>query len=270
MMFTPAPEPIQRAPLAYDELRETIELTLWAAQLLIQSGAESSVVERVVHRLGTGLGADWLDVFLSTNAVTISISSGGEFRTRTRRVISAPVNLTILAEIAALSRRSKRGLLTRDQLRDELRRISIQPQQYPSWMIIAAIGLACGAFSQLFGGDIAALAIAWVSASCAMFVRQQLAKLYFNNILVTIITAFVAGALANALALTGISTTPRAALAASVLLLVPGVALINGAEDLIKGYTVTGVARAVQGGLISLAIALGLLTAVSLLGGQGL
>ncbi len=256
--------------LTYDELRETMELTLWAAQLLAQSGAEASVVERVVHRLGTGMGGDWLDVFLSPNAVTISISSGNEFRTRTRRIVAAPVNLTTLAEIAALSRRTKRLRLSREEIRAELQRVSAQAPVYNRWVIVGAIGLACGAFSQLFGGDGAALLIAWIAASGAMLMRQQLTRMYFNPILVTIVTAFVAGSIASVLALSGITATSRAALASSVLLLVPGVALINGAEDLIKGYVVTGLARAVQGGLISLAIAIGLLTAITVFGGQGL
>jgi uncharacterized membrane protein YjjP (DUF1212 family) len=253
-----------------DELRETIELTLWAAQLLIQSGAEASVVERVVHRLGTGMGADWLDVFISPNAVTISISSGGEFRTRTRRIVAAPTNLTTLADIAALSRRAKRVCVTRAEVRAELERVSAQGPVYNRWLIVGVIGVSCSAFSQLFGGDAAAFAITWLAASIAMIVRQTMTQMYFNTILVTIVTAFVAGVVASLLALSGMSETPRAALASSVLLLVPGVALINGAEDLIKGYVVTGLARAVQGALVSLAIAIGLLTAVSLLGGQAL
>jgi uncharacterized membrane protein YjjP (DUF1212 family) len=269
-MDTPLLEPEARPPLTPDELREAMELTLWAAQLLAQSGAESSVVERVVHRLGTGMGCDWLDVFLSPNAVTISISSGGEFRTRTRRIVAAPVNLTLLAEIAALSRRSKRTMLTRAEVRSELSRISHEREAYNRWLIVFMIGLSCAAFSQLFGGDGAAFVITWVAASVAMAVRQQLASMHFNTILITIVTAFIAGAVASLMALTGVSATPRAALASSVLLLVPGVALINGAEDMFKGYIVTGLARAVQGGLISLAIAIGLLTAVSLLGGSGL
>lgn len=263
-------EPEARPPLMPDELRETMELTLWAAQLLVQSGAEASVIERVVHRLGTGMGADWLDVLISPNAVTISVSSGGEFRTRTRRIIPAPTNLSTLADIAALSRRTKRTRVTRAEIRAELARISAEGPLYNRWLMIVVIGLSCGAFSQLFGGDAAAFAITWLAASVAMFVRQTLTRMYFNGILVTIVTAFVAGIIASLLALSGMSETPRAALASSVLLLVPGVALINGAEDLIKGYVVTGLARAVQGALVSLAIAIGLLTAVSILGGQAL
>jgi uncharacterized membrane protein YjjP (DUF1212 family) len=63
---------------------------------------------------------------------------------------------------------------------------------------------------------------------------------------------------------------PRTSIAASVLLLVPGVHLINSAEDLIKGHMVTGIVRGVLGLVISLSIALGLSLAIWLTGVQGL
>jgi uncharacterized membrane protein YjjP (DUF1212 family) len=131
---------------------------------------------------------------------------------------------------------------------------------------VVMVGLACAAFSQLFGGDAAAFAVTWIASSVAMFVRQQLVLRHFNTLLVAMITAFVAAGLAGVAIKAGWTQTPRATLAAAVLLLVPGVQLVNAAEDLIKGYTVTGLARGVVGALISFAIALGLLLAVSLLG----
>ena len=66
--------------------------------------------------------------------------------------------------------------------------------------------------------------------------------------------------------LTEFSRQVGLALAASVLLLVPGVPFINAVEDLIKGYTVVGLARGATSALIILAIALGLLIAMQLIG----
>jgi uncharacterized membrane protein YjjP (DUF1212 family) len=256
-----------KPPLSHDDLRETIDLALWAGQLLMQSGAETALVESSVHRIGTGLGCDWLDVFVSPNAITITASSGDEFRTKTRRVVPQAVNMTIVYKIAQIEERLKlTGGMTRDSLRADLDYISTQPRAYPAWVTVVMVGLACAAFSQLFGGDAAAFAVTWIASSVAMFVRQQLVLRHFNTLLVAMITAFVAAGLAGVAIKAGWTQTPRATLAAAVLLLVPGVQLVNAAEDLIKGYTVTGLARGVVGALISFAIALGLLLAVSLLG----
>lgn len=256
-----------KPPLSHDDLREAIDLALWAGQLLMQAGAETALVESSVHRIGTGLGCDWLDVFVSPNAITITASSGGEFRTKTRRIVPQAVNMTIVYKIAHIEERLKlTGGMSRESLRADLDYISRQPRAYPAWVTALMVGLACGAFSQLFGGDAAAFGITWIAASAAMVARQQLALRHFNTLLITMITAFVAAVLAGVAVQAGWTQTPRATLAAAVLLLVPGVQLVNAAEDLIKGYTVTGVARGVVGALISFAIALGLLMAISLLG----
>jgi uncharacterized membrane protein YjjP (DUF1212 family) len=260
-----------KPPLTHDDLREAIDLSLWAGQLLLQAGAETALVESSVHHIGTGLGCDWLDVFASPNAITITASSGGEFRTKTRRVVSAPVNMTIVYKIAHMEERlAEQGGLTRETVRADLAYIGSQKKAYHPLTVVIMVGLACAAFSRLFEGDWGAFALTWAAASSAMLVRQQLALRYFNPFLITIITAFVAGLVASVGIRLGMTETPRSALAAAVLLLVPGVYFINAAQDLIKGYTVMGVARGVVGALLSFAIALGLLTAITLLGVQGL
>jgi uncharacterized membrane protein YjjP (DUF1212 family) len=56
-----------KPPLEHDALRDVIDLTLWTGQMLLQHGAESARIEETVHRMGTGLGADWLDILVSPN-----------------------------------------------------------------------------------------------------------------------------------------------------------------------------------------------------------
>jgi uncharacterized membrane protein YjjP (DUF1212 family) len=53
-------------------------------------------------------------------------------------------------------------------------------------------------------------------------------------------------------------------------LLIPGVPLINAAEDLIQGHIASGIARGVMGGIITLAIAVGLTLAIMVTGISGL
>jgi uncharacterized membrane protein YjjP (DUF1212 family) len=85
-----------------------------------------------------------------------------------------------------------------------------------------------------------------------------------------ITTAFAAGIIGATAMAWKLGDHPQAALAASVLLLVPGVPLINAAEDLLKGHTLMGTVRGATGVLISLCIALGLLIAMALTGVNGL
>lgn len=256
--------------LSYEELRDIIDLSLWAGQMLLQHGAESQRVEETVHRLGTGLGCDWMDILVSPNAIIVTTTSGDEFRTKTRRVVRMGANLWQVTAVNELSRRVNEGELDRIQVRRELERIDATPLRYNRWLIVFMVGLACAAFSRLFGGDWPVFGVTFLAASVAMLVRQELARHYFNQFLVTVASAFAAGILASSATVLSLSPQPGIALVSSVLLLVPGVHLINSAEDLIKGHLVTGITRGVIGFLITLAIALGLLLAMRLMGIDGL
>jgi uncharacterized membrane protein YjjP (DUF1212 family) len=257
---------IKQPPLDHDTLTDVIDLALWAGQLLMQFGAESERVEETINRLGIGLGCDWMDVFVSANALVVTTSSGTEFRTRTRRIKDRGVNMTIVSAINRLSRRVVVGELDRLQVRSELERISTAPRHYNRWLVVVMVGLACASFCRLFGGEWAVSGVTWAAASTAMFVRQELAHRHVNILLTVVITAFVSGCLASSATLLNLGSEPSLALASSVLLLVPGVPMFNALEDLIKGHPVVGVARGVNAALIALAIALGLTLAMGLMG----
>ena len=261
---------LEKTPLDHETLRDVIDLTLWAGQMLLYNGAESQRVEETVHRLGTGLGCDWLDILVSPNAIIATTSSGIEFRTKVRRVVGMTVNLSVVCAVNEISRRVELGEMDRKAVRAELEWIDALDRPYNRWLVAGMVGMSCGAFSQLFGGNTADFFITWVAATTAMIVRQEFMRRRFNMYLTVIATAFVAGLLASLPTVLGWVGRGDTALAASVLLLVPGVPLINAAEDIIKGHSVTGITRALMGSLISLAIALGLLLAISLTGVESL
>ncbi len=257
-------------PLPREELRDVIDLALWAGQLLLQHGAEAQRVEETVHRLGTALGCNWMDIVVSPNGLFVSTISGEEFRTKVRRVVHLGVDMTKVSAIDRLTRRVVAGELARAQVRSELERIVATPPHYPGWLVVAMVGLACAAFSHLLGGDWPVFGATFLAAGTAMAVRQALSRRHFNPLVIVICTALVAGGLASLFVRFGSGDGRQIALAASVLLLVPGVPLINAAEDLIQGHVLIGLARGVTGALISLGIALGLWLAMRLVGVTGL
>ncbi len=264
------PDVVEKPPLDRETLRDVIDLALWAGQLLLQHGADTERVEETVHWIGTSLGATWMDILVSPNALIVTTISGQEFRTKVRRVVSMGANLNIVCEINELSRRIASHELDRFEVRKELVRISSQRSFYNRWLVVAVVGLACAAFSRLFGGDYAVVAITFVASAVAMYVRQILNSHYFNSFLVVVVTAFVAAAIASLASVFRLSPEPQHALAASVLLLVPGVHLINAVQDMIRGHMVIGLVRGFTGAVVSLCIALGMLLAMQLLGVSGL
>ncbi|VFS22268.1 membrane protein [Salmonella enterica subsp. enterica serovar Typhimurium] len=75
----------------------------------------------------------------------------------------------------------------------------------------------------------------------AMYIRQMLAQRHLHPQINFCITAFVATTISGLmLTLPAFSQTPTIAMAASVLLLVPGFPLINSVADMFKGHINTG------------------------------
>ncbi len=265
----PAPNKNVSPSLEREVLADIVDLALTAGQLLMENGAESQRVEETVRLLGTGLGCDWGNVLVSYNAIIVTHVSGDEFRTKIRRVGALGVNMRLIEAISHLTHRVEEGKSDRFKVREELERLSATPRHYNRWVTALAVGLACAAFGRLFGGDWPVFGVTLAAATLAMVVRYELIHRNFNLLLVVIVTAFVAGGLVGLVNRFQFSPHPELALAASVLLLVPGVPFINAVEDLIKGHIVVGLARGTASGLIILAIALGLILAMQLTGIRG-
>lgn len=246
-----------------------LDLSLWAGQLLLQHGADCFLIEETVHRLATAMGADWADVLVHANGVVVSVSIQGAYLTKSRRAPDRGVNMRIVAAIDQLLAQVAlldRGVVAREHVQVELLAISQLGRYYSPYIVALMIGLSCAAFSRLFGGNLTVFIITAVAASVAMLVRQQLVKHHVNLYITVFTTALVATLIASFARFTQVGNQLETALAASVLLLIPGVPLTNAFSDLIRGYTLVGLARGTIGALITLSIALGILLAMRMIG----
>ena len=135
-------------------------------------------------------------------------------------------------------------------------RIAALPHHYSPGVVMTATGTACAAFCRLFGGDWAAVLVTAVAAALAAWVRMQLNRRQANYFLVALLTALTAS-LAAATA-RWFSAVPQSALMAAVLLLVPGVPLLNASADILRGHVSAGLTRAVTSLVVFLGIAIGL------------
>ena len=237
-------------------LSSTVDLLVQAGSLLLQHGADASRVEASLEQMEPGLGIDRIDAVVMSKTILLTATRQETHHTRVARVPIVGVNMNILSEVEQLLGQFQQGRVSVEQLALELDRIAALPHHYSHGVIVAAVGLACAAFCRLFGGDWAALAVTGVAAAVATWVRMELNRRHTNYFLVVLITALVASLLAgNALWL---SQTPQSALTAAVLLLVPGVPLINASVDILRGHISAGLARATTSLVVFLGIALGL------------
>jgi uncharacterized membrane protein YjjP (DUF1212 family) len=216
--------------------------------------------------VGTALGCDELDILVSPNVIMATTTEGREFRTKARRIAALHVDLGRIARLSEIVREVLAGRSDAAELRRQLDALEAGAHGYPRVVAAASVGLACASFCRLFGGDWLATGLVLVAAFVGLLVRQWLAArkvVLALNVLATSVTVSLLTALGSRLLPT---STPQHALAAAVLLLIPGVPLIHAFEELGKGYSIMAVARGVQGLVVSFAIALGLLLAMKAVG----
>jgi uncharacterized membrane protein YjjB (DUF3815 family) len=99
-----------------------------------------------------------------------------------------------------------------------------------------------------------------------MWLRQELGRRGSNLFFTPFAAALVSGIIGGVAVRLGLSGTPALCLVAPAMIIVPGVPLVNGVQDLIKNHMTIGLARLTLGVVITLAIAFGLFLATVLTG----
>jgi uncharacterized membrane protein YjjP (DUF1212 family) len=252
------------ATLTEPEQREVTRLAVETGLRLMQHGAESALVENLVRRLVAGLGVPGAEVALMANAIVVTTLSQGHCITTVRRNEDRGINMHVVTEVQRAVLDVEAGAIDAAAYRARLAEIAAK--RYPRWLTSVMIGLSCGCFARLLGADWEGCGVVVIAASVAMRVRLLLAGLHFNPLLNFFVTAFVATSVSGQAALHSLGRTPKLAMAASVLMLVPGFPLINSVADMVKGYVNTGLARGMNAVLLSASACAGVVLAMGIWG----
>lgn len=247
-------------------LQEVGDFLLEVATLLTSSGAHTARTMRNVGRISEALGYRH-ELFFSHSGVMISIwptEQPGQVYTRFKRVAAHGVNFEVVSAISILSWSALDDKLSLETLRAEVQRIAKLPH-YPRWVVLLSVALAGAGFCYIFGGDWMAMAVSALATFCGLWVRQELHKRGRNYFLTVLSASFTSTLLATTATLLPVAK-PEMAIATAVLYLVPGVPLINSVVDILQGHIVSGVARFVMAFNIIIALSMGMVIALSIVG----
>nr|WP_249226318.1 threonine/serine exporter ThrE family protein [Entomohabitans teleogrylli] len=248
--------------------REITRLSIQCALFLLQHGAESALVEELSTRLGKALGMDSVESSISANAIVLTTIKDGQCLTSTRKNIDRGINMHVVTEVQHIVIMAEHRLL--DHQGVEKRFAHIKPLRYPRWAVVLMVGLSCGCFCKLNDGGWDGALVAFFAGAIAMYVRQTLTQRHMHPQINFCLTAFVATSVSGLLLATPpFADTSTIAMAASVLLLVPGFPLINAVADMFKGHVNTGLARWAMASLLTLATCIGVVMALTLWGLRG-
>ena len=232
-------------------------------ELMMRSGAEINRVEDTLRRIGEAYGAH-MDVYAIIFSIVITMRyPDGEVITQTRRVGDRDdIDFVRLDQLNALSRRCCAHPMKPDELEQEIRKAgNIRGSLAET---IAGNMLGAGSFSVFFGGSLADGIAAALLSLIVVAVQRTMGRFSSNRILFTFAISAVVG-IAIGVCCGLLKDLNRAmVMIGDIMLLNPGVTMINAVREMMVGNTISGQLRLIESVSWALAMAAGFMIAMHL------
>jgi uncharacterized membrane protein YjjP (DUF1212 family) len=247
-----------------DILRSATE----GARLVLEFGGETYRAEEIALKIAEAYGANDAECFATTTGAMLSIEDRkGNIHSAVRRIKRRHINLNALDRVSKIAEEAARGETTPQQALTELAAISDAPG-YPEPVMLVAAALLSSFFSLLYGGGLQeALLAAPIGLLTRLTVSACSKRLGISDFFINVIGGFLIAFLARGSAVIIPGIKPDAIIIGAIMLLVPGLAIVNAIRDIITGDLVAGTARGVEAFMTAAAISLGAVVALVLTAG---
>lgn len=245
---------------------EILDTAMDIGEQMLRCGAEVARVEDSITRICSAYQVERIDVFSITSSLYTTLRKDGQVLTQTRRVREYAVNLHRLDLLNDLSRRICREQLERAEIEACIADIARQPTWRFSVSCIYS-ALIAGSFVILFGGGWVDMLVAGALGVLLRFCQVGLARLQANAIFVNVLTSFFVGIMAVLAVRLGIGQEQDKIIIGNIMLLIPGLLLVNAVRDMIARDIMTGILRLCEAIVLSFAIAVGFWAAAVVMGG---
>ncbi len=251
---------------AAERVEAMAHAALQAGRLLLANGADTGAVEAAVARFAEAFGYE-ARLLVSYEALLLTLVADGNFRTKIGpRVPAMNVGMSVVTAVTRLLDDVEAGRLDLAEATEALAVLEHRPPGYNRWLVVLLLGLTAASLSRLFGGDWPTFGIVWVAGAAGTWLRQELGRRQANLIAIPFLAACLSGIIGGGAVALGLSGTPSLCLVAPGMIIVPGVPLINGVEDMIRNHMTLGISRLGFGALQTAAIAFGLYVAMVVTG----
>jgi uncharacterized membrane protein YjjP (DUF1212 family) len=244
---------------------ERYNLVLAFARVLFINGQATEQTVAAAERLGRGLGLRvklmprWGELRLQSDEKSIDVVNqlaADPTGVDMDRVVSA---MRLIEDVEA-------GRVVPGAAMEMIGAISRAPPA-PTWLFILAAAAGAVALAAIFGvGHLAPAILIFVSAGCGALLRRGLASLSQNVFVQPSCAALLAGLVGALAARYDLSSSLRLVAVCPCMVLVPGPHLLNSALDFINGRIHLGAARLIYAGLMVVAISVGLLLGLAVIG----
>ncbi|GAE27990.1 hypothetical protein JCM9140_4174 [Halalkalibacter wakoensis JCM 9140] len=242
-----------------------MDICMLAGEIMLTYGAETYRVEETIERMAKSAQFNNVHSFVTTTGIFLSFedSTKGDMM-QMIRVDDRLQDLNKVTLVNQVSREFVSRAITVDEAYQKLEEIAKAPMNYSPLLLHFSSGIAGGAFSYLFGGnlyDVVPAFIAGFVASWSIFTLQDYTKVKF---FAEFTSAFIGGSVAIFLVLLGLGENLDQVIIGTLMPLVPGIPLTNAVRDLMSGDLVAGVSRGAEAVITALSIATGIALAIAL------
>ena len=218
---------------------------------------------RVVE-LGRALGLTGIQAAMSPTKVELIVGAIPDQRVYSLRVQPAPVGLDGIGRLDRLAAEVVDGRVTAAQATVRVEGISAKPLERPSWLIVAAYGLAGSALAAVLGGGWRESAgAALVGLLVGIVVRLGVLG-NRSDVVVVPLAALTAAIAAAAIAQLGLAASVDRVTLASLVVLLPGMTLTIGMRELATNQLQSGLANAASAFVTLLGLVFGVAAGTSI------
>lgn len=236
---------------------KVLTLALDIGKSMVKCSAEINRVEETVIRICYAYGIKKAQVFSVISLITATvIEDSGQPHTQTRRIYAYGTNFGRLEKLNALSRKICAETPDVDEARKELEEICADTKAFSVKACIGNI-IAASAFTVFFNGTIldalAAAPIGLIIYLMNTYIKGRgMSRLFF-----TALTSAVSGSLALLFVHIGFGNNPGTIMIGDIMLIIPGLMLINSVREMLCGDVMSGLLRLLESIIIAMSIACG-------------
>lgn len=247
-------------------LRATATFLAEYASLLSGCGATSIRIEKNTGRMAKSFGVH-SDVFIMPAHVSVSVWETD----RTSAVVAqyktenCGISFNLNAKLSRLSWEVADEHTVLSAALEQFERIR-KTKPTGKWEVLVLTSLANASFCRLFGGDVIAMLIVFISTLAGYSLKQIMLEDKRDIRLTVLCASFFSAALSAGGHIFNIGSTPEIALGTSVLYLIPGVPYINSVSDLIYRHYLCGLSRFLDAVVLTVCLSTGLCAGMLLLG----
>ena len=242
-----------------------LDTAVMAGELMLANGAETYRVEDTMHRMLSLSGLKTAEAFVMVTGFLVTLDDPSiPSMTVTRRIQSRGTNLRIIDEINSISRSFCSGEIELEEAFRRIKKLKKEPHP-PQAFLLANAGVAA-AFALTYGGTLQEAFVAGVAgffmAICRYVCNRMKLPSFFGIRLSAVVISLFADGLLKYLPIIG---DLESSIVASIMPLVPGVAITNAVFDTLHGDYISGTARMMEAFVIAASVAMGIVIGLRIL-----